>query len=159
MTDAQAYLDEIVGPTIEDFRKEPTSRRRAFLACVALFHTVDYLAAQRGSPNSKNLRKQLRKGNPDFAIVDRMAHAFKHSKSGSAASPDNKPLRAQEVFSRPPAFWGVAQWDISRWGDTVGGVEIENERELDLLDLVDRAFEFVSTLVQGEAADRRPPPG
>jgi hypothetical protein len=38
------YLKDIVEPTIKDFEKNPSSVRHAFLACVATFHAVDYLA-------------------------------------------------------------------------------------------------------------------
>ena len=38
------FLDEVVEPTIRDFEADPTSRRRAFLACAATFHAIDYLA-------------------------------------------------------------------------------------------------------------------
>jgi hypothetical protein len=76
--DVQAYIDEIVKPTIDDLERSPTSRRPTFLACVALFHTVDYLASRPGSPNKENLRNQFRQENQDFAVVDRVAHAFKH---------------------------------------------------------------------------------
>ena len=42
--DAKQFADEIVEPTITEFEREPSSRRRAFLACVATFHLIDYLA-------------------------------------------------------------------------------------------------------------------
>jgi hypothetical protein len=44
MEELTKYLDEIAEPTVAEFEKNPTSVRHAFLACVALFHTVDYLA-------------------------------------------------------------------------------------------------------------------
>ena len=42
--DAKQFADETVEPTITEFEREPSSRRRAFLACVATFHLIDYLA-------------------------------------------------------------------------------------------------------------------
>ena len=145
--DVQAYINEIVKPTIDDLERSPTSRRLTFLACVAPFHTVDYLAARAGSTNKENLRNQFRQENQDFAIVDRVAHAFKHKEAGHEASRENKPLHSQEVFSRPPAFAGVMQAGLSYCGDTVGGVEIWNERGRDLLGVVRRAFEFLHTKI------------
>jgi hypothetical protein len=50
--DALEYLDAIVASTITEFEREPTCRRRAFLACVVTFHTIDYLAAPREEQNS-----------------------------------------------------------------------------------------------------------
>jgi hypothetical protein len=69
MKDAQTYVEEIVHPTIREFEREPASRRRAFLACVALFNTVDYLAAEPSSKSKGNLRKQFRTECADFVIV------------------------------------------------------------------------------------------
>jgi hypothetical protein len=44
MEDLERYLSEIVEPTVEDFRRQPSSVRVGFLACVAIDHSVDYLA-------------------------------------------------------------------------------------------------------------------
>jgi hypothetical protein len=147
MTDAQKHFDEFVIPTVRDFEKAPASRRHAFLACVAVFHAVDYLAAQPGSPKKQNLRNQLRTENADFVIVDRVAHAFKHMKSGHEGSNQNKPLHVQAVFFRPPSFLGVMVLGISYLGDTRGGVEIWNERGRDLVGVVKRAAEFIRTKI------------
>jgi hypothetical protein len=142
-SDAEVYLDDLATPTIVDFEKAPASRQRAFLACVALFHAVDYLAKRPGSPNKRILRKQFREGSADFAIVDRVAHAFKHVKAGNSQSSDNKPLHVRAVFSRPPAFAGVMVAGLSYLGDLRGGVEIWNERGSDLLGVVKRASAFI----------------
>lgn len=147
MTEAQNYFDEMVVPTLRDFENAPASIRRAFLACVVLFHTVDYLAEQAGSPDKQNLRKQLRRENVDFSIVDRVAHAFKHLKAGHRKSPDNMPLHVSAVFGRPPAAIGVLKIGISRIGDMKGGVEILNECRQDLLDVAKRAADFLRTKI------------
>ena len=47
----ERYLNEIVGPTVDDFRSKPSSVRIGFLTCVAIDHltcvaidhSVDYL--------------------------------------------------------------------------------------------------------------------
>jgi len=44
------YLNEIVDPTIKDFEEHPTSVRQDFLACVATYHTIDYLAYPNKRP-------------------------------------------------------------------------------------------------------------
>ena len=37
------FMNEIVAPTLREFRDDRRSRRRAFLACVAVFHVKDHL--------------------------------------------------------------------------------------------------------------------
>ena len=137
-TDAASYIREIVEPTIADFRDHPASRRHAFLACVVTFHCIDYLTRR-----PQNLRNEYRRDSPDFAIVDRVAHAFKHERSGNPNSPQNQPLHASSVFERPPATAGIAQCGLSRVGDSTGSVEIWSEEGSDLLRAVTNAAEFL----------------
>lgn len=143
--DAISYMNEIVKPTIRDFESNPTSRRHAFLTCVAVFHFIDYLDLLE---SSQNLRGQFRRQNANFAIVDRVAHAFKHVQSGNALAMDNQPLAVRSVFERPPAMAGVMQCGLSRCGDEVGGVEIWGENGPDLLHVVKRAAEFLRSKLQ-----------
>jgi hypothetical protein len=133
--DLERYLDEIVDPTIKDFEQNPTSVRHAFLACVVTFHAIDYLAYPR---KSRTLRQQFQKASPDFAHVDEVAHAFKHVAVGGRGNPK---LRAHEVISRPPFIWGVGVWGKSRWGG--GGVTLDREPDVDLLEVVKRAAAFL----------------
>ena len=139
--DANHYMTEIVEPTISDFEANPTSVRHAFLACVVTFHTIDYLPNK--SANHQLFRKEL----PEFATVDRIAHAFKHVKTGHVKS-IIKPLKAGDVIERPPAKWGIAVWGLSRWDDAVGGVTIKNEHKRDLLEIVKGAAEFVRARIK-----------
>jgi hypothetical protein len=71
----ERYLETIVDPTIDDLESHPTSVRYAFLACVAVFHSLDYLAHSESS-EKQNRRSLFRKQSADFATVDRVAHAF-----------------------------------------------------------------------------------
>lgn len=73
---AVKYLEMMVDPTIAEFSERPSDRRRAFLACVALYHTVDYVTRPKSSPG--NLARNLASECADFALVDRVARAFKH---------------------------------------------------------------------------------
>lgn len=137
MENLERYLDEIVKPTIEDFKNNPTSVRHAFLACVATFHAVDY----RAHPNpSADLRQKYRRRSRDFALVDKVAHAFKHVFTGKRSNPD---LTAKEVISRPPALTGVAVTGLSLLGDSRGGVTINKNGGEDLLSVILRAEEFL----------------
>jgi hypothetical protein len=42
MTPAE-YVNDIVVPTVREFRDEPRSQRRAYLACMVTFHIKDHL--------------------------------------------------------------------------------------------------------------------
>ncbi len=140
----EQYLSEIVDPTIADCEANPTSRRHAFLACVALFHAKDYLHPGDGG----NFRKRLRDESPDFANVDRIAHAFKHVSSGHPNAPTNQPLKSEEVISRPAGFWDVAVLGVSRWDDPTGGVTLNTDREFDLLATLKRAATFIRARIK-----------
>src|SRR5258708_36564495 len=75
MEDLDRYLNEIVDPTVAEFEQHPASVRHAFITCVVVFHAVDY----RAHPElSRGLRQKYRKKSEAFAIVDMVAHAFKH---------------------------------------------------------------------------------
>jgi hypothetical protein len=137
------YLSEIVYPTIADFEANPTSRRRAFLACVTTFHAIDYIADSGQKTGKRNLRGQFRKTSPEFALVDRVAHAFKHVRTGYPNMPKNLPFTSAEVISRLPAFWNHMVWDLSRWNDTQGGVTLTRERNIDLLSVLKKAVELI----------------
>jgi hypothetical protein len=145
----ERYFEQIVEPTIADFEANPTSVRRAFLAAVVVFHTIDYLDA-----NSN--RKKFREDSADFALVDRIAHAFKHVHTGHPADPNLQPLSAEGVIARPPAAWDSAVWDLTSWDDTVGGVTLESERAVDVLSAIKGAAQFVRQQFEGrpDAAER-----
>lgn len=143
--DAKQYADEIVNPTIAEFENDPRSRRRAFLACVATFHLIDYIAYP--ARPKQGLREDFRRESPAFAAVDRYAHAFKHTETGHPNNPLIQPLEAGQVIERPPAIWGQMVWDLSRWDDAAGSVTIAGEHDRDLLADVKEAAAFLrSTL-------------
>lgn len=132
--DARYYLDQIVVPTIKEYATNITSVRHALLACLATFHTVDYLAAPK---RPGNLRKELGEECPSFALIDEIAHAFKHVSSSKSG------LTVDGVISRPPAAWGTATWGLSRWGDAFGGVTLNANRDVDLLAELNTALSFL----------------
>ncbi len=79
---------------------DPSSRRRGFLACLVTCHTVDYLSQPK---KPRIIRKKFQEESPDFATVDRVGHALKHTKSGDDRSVI-RPLKTEEVITRPPGF-------------------------------------------------------
>ena len=99
MAALERYLNETVEPTFEDFKRNPSSARHAYLACVAAYHAVDRASYPR-SPG--NLRDRWRKRSFEFTVVDMVAHKFKHVISGDEKAPTKPghiPL-PQLVFGR-----------------------------------------------------------
>ncbi|HEY8162035.1 MAG TPA: hypothetical protein VIF34_07190 [Methylocystis sp.] len=144
-SEVERFLAEIVDPTIRDFESNPASVRHAFLACLTTFHALDRFEGKR------NLRKSFRDELPEFAVVDRVAHAFKHVGTGNHKDENNQPLSDQDLIERSPARCGQARCGLSRLGDLNGGVTIRSEIEKDLLRSVKRAAAF---LAEKAAADR-----
>ena len=100
------------------------------MACVVTFHSVDYLAHPR-----KPVRQLWNGRSKAFAIVDDVAHAFKHVKVGNPASPD---LRAKEVV----ALHGAFSAGFSS-GFQVGGVTLKSDPSVNVLAVVKEAAAFV----------------
>ncbi|MBN8991870.1 MAG: hypothetical protein J0H42_26820 [Rhizobiales bacterium] len=144
MKDLERYLSETVEPTVEDFRQDPSSVRRGFLACVVIDHSVDYLAAPRDRANwngdqhrtkRRQMRKRFKKESADFELASEVANAFKHVKTISARS-----LEAAEVYERPPAIAGRIMAGASMAGDTTGAVVVDDHN---LLHVVTEALRFL----------------
>lgn len=144
MEDLERYLNEIVGPTVDDFRSNPSSVRIGFLTCVAIDHSVDYLAfpKDRARWDGKEhrdmratLRKQFREENEQFRLASEAANAFKHVKTTSTRG-----LEAVEVYERPPAMAGRMMVGISMFGDTTGAVVVDGHN---LLHVATEALRFL----------------
>jgi hypothetical protein len=90
VNDFAEYMELIVEPTFEDFRRNGGSVRHAYLACLAIYHTVDRAAF----PNDPNdLAEQWRKESMAFMLVEEVAQHFKHGqrrwvKKAKAKNPD-----------------------------------------------------------------------
>ena len=144
MEDLKRYLNEIVEPTVDDFRKHPSSVRIGFLACVAIDHSVDYLAfpadrsrwdGRQHRAQRQRLRKQFGEENEQFRLASEVANAFKHVKTTS-----KRGLEASEVYERPPAVAGRMMAGVSMLGDMTGAVVVDDR---DLLQVVTEALSFV----------------
>jgi hypothetical protein len=83
----EEYINLIVEPTFEDFRKNPGSARHGFLACVAAFHSVDraaqLMSEKRGTVQQwrRSLRQKWRSKSFEFTAIDMITHHFKHTHS------------------------------------------------------------------------------
>jgi hypothetical protein len=78
------YLELIVEPTFEDFKRSPGSVRHAYLACLVTYHAIDRVTypAKPG-----NLLDKWRKQSIEFMLVEEVALHLKHVKSDSAKRP------------------------------------------------------------------------
>lgn len=90
MNDFAEYMELIVEPTWEEFRRNGNSVRHAYLACVAILHAVDR-AAYPDDPIA--LAEQWRTESQAFMLVEEVAQHFKHGqrrwvKKAKAANPD-----------------------------------------------------------------------
>jgi hypothetical protein len=142
--DLERYLKEIVEPTVNDFRQHPSSVRIGFLTCVALDHSVDYLAfpgdrsrwdgKEHRSKRTK-LRRMFREENEFFRLASEAANAFKHVKTVS-----ERGLEAMEVYERPPALAGRMMAGVSLAGDSTGAVVVDGH---DLLQVATEALRFL----------------
>jgi hypothetical protein len=91
------YLELIVEPTLDDFRKNPLSVRHAYLAAVVTYHAIDRAAYPR---KSRVLLEKWRKESPEFGIVELVANQLKHVKANEGpAVPGRIPISAA-IFGR-----------------------------------------------------------
>lgn len=150
MEDFERYLGEIIKPTVDDFRQQPSSVRLGFLACVAIDHSVDYLAFPRDltrwdgnehREKRRNLRKQFRDESMAFRLASEAANAFKHVKTTS-----ERGLEVAEVYERPPALAGEMMVGLSMVGDATGAVVIDDHN---LLRVVTEALRFLHSKLPG----------
>jgi hypothetical protein len=92
MNALKQYLDLIVEPTVDEFRKNPTSLRHAYLACVAAYHAVDRVSYPE---HPQEVTKEWRQKCDAFALVELVALDFKHVKSSKhklKAAPPRIPI-------------------------------------------------------------------
>jgi len=148
MEDFERYLIEIVEPTANDFSKDPSSVRLGFLACVALEHSVDYLAfpgnranwdGKTHHANRRDIRERFKNESVHFRKASEVANAFKHVKTLSKRS-----LEADEIHRRPPAMAGQMMAGASMVGDETGAVVADGDN---LLIVVTQALQFLQSKV------------
>jgi len=143
MTPSQ-FAVEIVVPTVREFRDNPRSRRRAYLACMVTYHLKDYL--DKHGVDVEGAMK-LFGGSRSFEAVRAVCIATKHTDfAGRPRYPEHIPFSAGQDYERPPARCGELVCGLSRCGDAHGGREIaRNLGGLDVYDSVRtvlKAYEF-----------------
>jgi hypothetical protein len=113
----QNYMDEIVLPTVAEFKNEPRSRRRAYLACVVTFHLKDHLKAA----GEKGIEQTMRAAGHAFDVVRGVCNGTKHFQTDQTHLIQ---FAAGNDWDRPPAAIGQLAIGVSRIGDAHGGREI-----------------------------------
>jgi hypothetical protein len=116
---AAEYVDEIVIPTVREFRDNPRSRRHAYLACIVTFHVKDHLA--RAGENDIEIKMRAA-GSKSFDLV-RVCNGTKHL---FTQIPHVIPFKAGTDYDRPPARAGEMIAGLSELGDRMGGRQIES---------------------------------
>ena len=116
------YLSDIVLPTVQEYLDDVQNRRKCFLACAATYHVVDRIAADKsyGFRKPQNASTYLKSKCSSFPLIEDVAVCFKHIRRGDGAWVK---LTDNLVISRPAASWDEGEWDLSRWGDELGGIE------------------------------------
>ncbi len=111
-------MDEIVLPTVAEFKRAPQSRRLAYLSCIATFHIKDHLK----SAGLTSIETTMRAACGDsFDVVRAICNGTKHVQT-DASHPI--PFIAGTDWYRPPAILGQMILGLSRLGDPHGGREI-----------------------------------
>lgn len=91
------YLTLIVEPTVEEFRRNPTSLRHAYLACVTTYHAIDR-AAEIGGKRAANLRQVWGRQSQQFKLVDIVAHDFKHIRATNRTGAPRRILVSMALY-------------------------------------------------------------
>jgi hypothetical protein len=114
------FMNEVVVPTLRELRDERRSRRRAYLACIAVFHLKDHLKKVGENGVEETMRASC---GIAFDVVRGVCNGTKHVETDGSHV---VAFRAGDDTDRPPAVWGEAVWDVSRWDDAVGGREVQH---------------------------------
>ncbi len=76
--------------------------------------------------------------------MGRIAHAFKHVKTGQEGNVSNPLLKTDAVIVRPPAILGEMILGLSILGDGVGGlIVIDRNQTYDLGNILSQAVVFL----------------
>jgi hypothetical protein len=143
----EEYMREILGPTIKDLFQNRASKRHAFLACVATYHTIDYLCGKR---RKAVLRGEYRAQSAAFAAVDRIAHGRADAQPG----PKRSALRVAETPDSAAAF-AEANAGINALGDARAAKP--PSEGADILAIVNEAADFLAKKAREQASQEDQP--
>lgn len=124
---AKDYFQEIARPSGEEFYHARADIRKAMIACMTLYHTVDYIAQNRnldpkgGDEEARQIREDLRAKSLAFRAVEAFALASKHCRLGRR---DMEGTTSGQYRVTRPSFAGVAMAGATFLGDHIGGVVI-----------------------------------
>lgn len=122
MTPAE-YVTEIVAPTLRECKDERQSRRRAYLACITVFHVKDHLKEAGETKVQDTLEKF---GCQHYEAVRGFCDGAKHAE---LKRPHEVPFPSGADFWRPPAIASVMVVGLSALGDSYGGREFQHGDE------------------------------
>ena len=145
-----AYLEDIVKPTFDDFRRSH-ARNHAFLTALALYHSIDRARVDQKLggiklPKGVRLRNVWGEESMAFRLIDAAAHRFKHMKS------DLEPYKP-ERWNPKPEYPGQKMPEVSI-GYVLGTMGMVEFRAT-----VADALEFVEGTLTNPpiASDQKPP--
>ena len=107
------YISEIAIPTVRDFLNARGDRRLAYLACIATYHIVDYVAAGDSTKIGEILRHLRTIAEPAVDVVQGICHGTKHARATKARfpfSPGDERHVPSFAFDVPGAGWGEGRW-------------------------------------------------
>jgi hypothetical protein len=144
----EEYMREILEPTIKDLAQNRASKRHAFLACVATYHTIDYLCGKR---RKAVLRGEYRAQSAAFAAVDRIAHGRTDAQPGLKRSA----LGVAEAPAGSSAAFAEGNSKINALGDA-RAAKLLGEGA-DILAIVNEAANFLAKKAREQASQEGEP--
>lgn len=139
---AKEHFKSIARPSGEEFYHSRADIRKAMIACMTLYHTVDYIAQNRnldpksGDEEARRIREELHTKSMAFRAVEAFALASKHCRLGRR---DMEGTTSGQYRVTRPSFAGVAMAGATFAGDRIGGVVIRYQ---------DRTVNLVSAVTQ-----------
>jgi hypothetical protein len=129
------YALTIVMPTVSEFIAERGDRRRAYLACIAVYHLTDYVAKAEGIGEraANDVRAKLRGACENaFDVVQGICNGSKHC----GTKPDvHHPFSPGTEGTVPPSAYGVSGgYGHGRYGG-LPGLTVEHKGHQMLVDV------------------------
>ncbi|MFT9458612.1 MAG: hypothetical protein ABF611_03530 [Acetobacter orientalis] len=125
------YITTIVQPTVDEFYRNSHSSRSAFLACLVIYHCVDYASPNLDRKSVRETTFLWNKESLAFSVIDVVANHIKHVKSMSQKDAE-KGIRVDGI----PIFQAIFKPQDS---------DADNLDLHSLYFLIRQAFAFVSS--------------